>query len=190
LVVSEGGAAVILEELGFAESRGARIYAELLGSAAGTEAIGMRKGDLSGRVMASALERALEDARITPGEVDHINAHGSSLPDFDICDTNAFKLCLGNHAYQVPVTSIKSMIGQPFSVAGALQAIAACLEIRDQTVPPTINQTHPDPDCDLDYVPNRARVVRIRNVLINGHSFGGSVSAIVVSSLRPMNRVW
>jgi 3-oxoacyl-(acyl-carrier-protein) synthase len=140
----------------------------------------MRKGDLEGVVMGTALSGAIADARLGPMDIDHVNAHGSSLPDYDICDTNGFKRALGKHAYSIPITSIKSMIGQPVSAAGALQTVSACLSIVNQIVPPTINQEVRDPKCDLDYVPNRARNARIRNVLINGHSFGGSVAALVI----------
>ena len=180
LVVGEGAATLVLEELEFARDRGAHIYAEILGYGAGSEAIGMRKGDLGGTAMARAMVTAIRDARLSPPDIDHINAHGSSLPDFDVCDSNAFKLALGEHAYRIPISSIKSMIGQPFAAAGTIQTVAACLSIERQQVPPTINQEIPDPRCDLDYVPNRPRVARVKRVLINGHSFGGSVSAIVV----------
>jgi 3-oxoacyl-(acyl-carrier-protein) synthase len=140
----------------------------------------MRKGDLSGKRMASAIAEAIHQAGLTPEDIDHVNAHGSSLLDYDICDTNAFKEALGQHAYKVPISSIKSMIGQPVSAAGTFQAAAACLSLRDQIVPPTINQEVPDPQCDLDYVPNSSRVARVKHVLINGHSFGGSVAALVI----------
>ena len=113
----------------------------------------------------------------------HFNAHGSSLPDYDICDTNGFKKALGQHAYSIPITSIKSMIGQPISAAGIFQTVSGCQSIATQVVPPTINQDVRDPRCDLDYVPNVARSARIRNVLLNGHSFGGSVAALVIGRL-------
>jgi len=180
LVVGEGAATLVLEELEFALDRGAHIYAEILGYGAASEAIGMRKGDLEGTVMAQAIATAIRSAGLCPADIDHVNAHGSSLPDFDVCDSNAFKLALGEHAYRIPITSIKSMIGQPLAAAGTIQTVAACLSIERQRVPPTINQEVPDPRCDLDYVPNRPRVARVKRVLINGHSFGGSVSAIVV----------
>jgi 3-oxoacyl-[acyl-carrier-protein] synthase II len=180
IVLGEGAATVVLEDLEGALDRGATVYAEVLGHAAASEAIGMRKGDIEGQVMAHTLAAAIADAELAPSDIDHINAHGSSLPDYDTCDTNAFKKALGRHAYSIPVVSIKSMIGQPVSAAGALQTVCACLSIAHQVVPPTINQDVPDPQCDLDYVPNRSRAARIRNVLINGHSFGGSVSALVV----------
>jgi 3-oxoacyl-[acyl-carrier-protein] synthase II len=186
IVLGEGAATVVLEDFDFAVNRGATIYAEVLGHAAASEAIGMRKGDIEGTVMATALSAAIADAQLTAVDIDHINAHGSSLPDYDVCDTNGFKKALGRHAYSIPIVSIKSMIGQPISAAGALQAVCACLSIANQTVPPTINQEVADPKCDLDYVPNCARTARIRNVLINGHSFGGSVAALVLG--RPDSR--
>lgn len=182
IVLGEGAATVILEDLETALDRGATVYAEVLGHAAASEAIGMRKGDLEGTIMARTLTAAIADAGLVPSDIDHINAHGSSLPDYDISDTNGFKKALGRHAYSIPVVSIKSMIGQPISAAGALQIVCGCLTITHQIVPPTINQELQDPKCDLDYVPNRARPSRIRTVLINGHSFGGSVSALVIGN--------
>ncbi len=184
LVLGEGAASIVLEDLDFAKSRNAPIYAEVLGYGAASEAIGMRKGDLEGDVMASALKTAIATAALQPSNIDHVNAHGSSLPDFDVCDTNAFKKALGEHAYRVPITSIKSMIGQPIAAAGAIQAAAACLSIKHQKVPPTINQEVFDTRCDLDYVPNRSRTARVRHVLLNGHSFGGSVSALVIGKIE------
>lgn len=183
LVIGEGGATLVLEDLEFALYRGAHIYAEVLGFGSAMEAVNMRKGDLSGQVMIKAIQTAVRNANLSPSSIDHINAHATSLPDFDICDTNAFKGALGSHAYRIPITSIKSMIGQPFSAAGTIQTAAACLAIENQRVPPTINQEVPDPECDLDYVPNKSRVARVKNVLINGHSFGGSVSALVIGRL-------
>jgi 3-oxoacyl-[acyl-carrier-protein] synthase II len=180
IVLSEGAATLVLEELEVARERGARIYGEVLGHGSASEAIGMRKGDLSGKRMASAISDAIRQAGLVAEKIDHVNAHGSSLPDYDICDTNAFKEALGKHAYKIPISSIKSMIGQPVSAAGTIQAAAACLSLREQVVPPTTNQETSDPRCDLDYVPNASRVARIRNVLINGHSFGGSVAALVI----------
>ena len=180
IVLAEGAAALVLEELDMALDRGAHAYAEVLGHASASEAIGMRKGDLSGRAMAGAILSAIRDSDLSPRDIDHINAHGSSLQDYDICDSNAFKEALQTHAYRIPITSIKSMIGQPVSAAGALQVAASCLSIRHQVAPPTINQEVPDPKCDLDYVPNVARTARIKRALVNGHSFGGSVSALVV----------
>jgi len=183
LVIGEGGATLILEDLEFALQRGARIYAEVLGYGSASEAIGMREGDLEGKVMGSTLATAIRNAGLSPTDIDHVNAHGSSLPDYDVTDSNAFKLALGDHAYRIPISSIKSMIGQPISAAGTIQTVAACLSIEHQRVPPTINQEVPDPKCDLDYVPNVSRVARVKRVLINGHSFGGSASAMVIGRL-------
>jgi 3-oxoacyl-[acyl-carrier-protein] synthase II len=188
IVLGEGAATIILEDLDFALNRGARIHAEVLGHAAASEAIGMRKGDIEGNIMAGALVSAIADAGLAPTDIDHINAHGSSLPDYDVCDTNGFKKALGRHAYSIPIVSIKSMIGQPVSAAGALQTVCACLSISRQIVPPTINQDVSDPKCDLDYVANRARIARVRNVLLNGHSFGGSVSALVIGQPTAQTR--
>jgi 3-oxoacyl-(acyl-carrier-protein) synthase len=185
IVIAEGSATLVLEDLEVAQDRGATLYAEILGHGAASEAIGMRKGDPSGHVMANAIAMAIRNAHLRPSDIDHVNAHGSSLPDYDICDSNAFKAALGPHAYRIPITSIKSMIGQPVSAAGALQTVAASLSIQTQIAPPTINQEVPDPQCDLDYVPNVSRVARIKHVLINGHSFGGSVAALVVGRLTP-----
>jgi 3-oxoacyl-[acyl-carrier-protein] synthase II len=183
LVIGEGAAGFVLEELEHARDRGAKVYAEIRGFGGASEAIDMRKGDLTGKAMAKAITGAILDSGLKPEDIDHVNAHGSSLPDFDVCDSNAFKEALGRHAYRIPISSIKSMIGQPFAAAGSLQAAAACMSILNQIVPPTINQEVPDPRCDLDYVPNASRVVRVRNVLANGHGFGGGCSALVVGRL-------
>ena len=159
------------------------MYAEVLGHGAASEAINMRKGDLSGKAMAGAITRAIRNGQLLPSEIDHVNAHGSSLPDYDICDSNAFKEAFGPHAYRIPICSIKSMLGQPVSAAGTMQTAAACLSIKYQQVPPTINQEVPDPNCDLDYVSNLSRTARLRHVVINGHSFGGSVAALVIGKV-------
>jgi 3-oxoacyl-[acyl-carrier-protein] synthase II len=183
IVIAEGAATLILEDLEYAQDRGAFAYAEVLGHGAASEAISMRKGDLSGKSMAEAISTAIKHSGLSPLDIDHVNAHGSSLPDYDICDSNSFKEALGNHAFNIPITSIKSMIGQPISAAGTMQATASCLAIQHQIVPPTINQEVSDPSCDLDYVPNTARVARVKYVLMNGHSFGGSVVAMVVGHI-------
>lgn len=180
LVIGEGAAAFVLEDLEHARDRGANILAEIKGAGGASEALDMRKGDLTGKVMAKAISGAISDSGLKPTDIDHVNAHGSSLPDFDVCDSNAFKESLSDHAYRIPISSIKSMIGQPFAAAGALQAAAACLSLVHQRVPPTINQEVPDPRCDLDYVPNVSRVARLRNILANGHGFGGGCTALVI----------
>ena len=138
----------------------------------------MRKGDPSGQVMANAIAMAIRNAHLRPSDIDHVNAHGSSLPDYDLCDSNAFKAALGPHAYRLPITSIKSMIGQPVSAAGALQTVAASLSIQAQMAPPTINQEVPDPQCDLDYVPTSSLSI-IKPVLLNVPSSAAASRPVV-----------
>jgi 3-oxoacyl-[acyl-carrier-protein] synthase II len=179
IVLGEGGATLVLEELESAVARGARIYAEILGHGAANDAANPRR-HITGKAMAKAIDMALREAGVSPDDIDHINAHGCGLPPSDICDTNAFKRVFDAHAYEVPVTSIKSMIGQPLAAAGALQTAAACLSIRDQCVPPTINQRERDQQCDLDYVPNRSRIAGVDRVLINSQGAGGSHAALVI----------
>jgi 3-oxoacyl-[acyl-carrier-protein] synthase II len=185
LVLGEGAGALVLEELSFARERGADIYAEVAGYAAAGEGVDMRKSEPSGTVLAAAIHRALDSARMTPDEIDHINAHGSSAPDYDLTDTNGLKKAFGRRIYSIPVSSIKSMLGQAISASGAFQAISSCLSIRDHVVPPTINHEVPDPDCDLDYVPNKARSCRVRNVLMNAHGLGGGFSVLVLKEPSP-----
>jgi 3-oxoacyl-(acyl-carrier-protein) synthase len=130
--------------------------------------------------MAQAIQAALREAGVAPDEIDHINAHGCGLPQYDVCDTKAFKQAFGTHARQIPITSIKSMIGHPLAAAGVLQTAAACLSLRDECVPPTMNLNERAPQCDLDYVPNRARIVPVNRALINSQATGGSYSALVI----------
>lgn len=179
IVLGEAGATLVLEDLDAAVARGARIYAEVLGHGAARGAGGPRR-HTTGRVMARAVEAAVRQAGISPDEIDHINAHGCGLPQSDICDTNAFKRALGGRAYAVPITSIKSMIGDPLAAAGVLQTAAACLAIRDQCVPPTINQHERDPQCDLDYVANRSRIAPVNCALVNAQGAGDTHAALVI----------
>lgn len=180
LVLGEGGGAVFLESLDLALDRGAPIYAEVLGYGIASDAIHLRKVDLSGQALARAIQYALSDAQLATLNIDYINAHGNSLPDYDLAETNAFKRAFGDRAYSIPVSSIKSMIGQPIAASGTLQAVATALTIRHGVIPPTINYETPDPDCDLDYVPNRARVARVQRALANAHSMGGTHSVIIL----------
>ena len=152
----------------------------MLGHGAASEAVGMRKGDLSGKILSQAIIAAIQASNLHPSDIDHVNAHGSSLPDYDVCDSNAFKEAFGTHAYKIPIVSIKSMIGQPVSAAGALQAAAACLSIRYQRVPPTINQEVSDPRCDLDYVPNHKRQAKLTYVMSNSFGFGGHNACLIL----------
>lgn len=160
IVLGEGGGTLVLEDMDFTLARGARVYAEILGHGAANDA-GMPRRHVTGRAMATAIGAALKESQLEPASIDHINAQGCGLPQSDVCDTNAFKRTFGERAYQIPVSSIKSMIGQPLAAAGVFQTAAACLSIQDQRVPPTINQGERDPLCDLDYVPNTSTSVTV-----------------------------
>jgi 3-oxoacyl-[acyl-carrier-protein] synthase II len=179
IVLGEGGGTLVLEDLDFALARGARIYAEVLGHGGANDA-GSPRRHMTGKAMATAIATALREADLAPAAIDHVNAHGCGLPQSDICDTNAFKRTFGERAYHIPITSIKSMIGQPLAAAGVFQTAAACLAIQDQRVPPTINQDERDPACDLDYVPNTARSVAVSHVVVNSQGVGGSHAALVI----------
>jgi 3-oxoacyl-[acyl-carrier-protein] synthase II len=180
LVISEGGAAVILEDLESALDRGAKIYAEVLGFGSAEEGLDMMKCDISGKTLAQAIKSALAMAKLDASDIDYICAHGNSMPDYDIAETNAFKLVFGERAYKIPISSIKSMIGQPLAASGGFQVAASCLTLQNGIVPPTINYEIPDPNCDLDYVPNQARAARVQTVLINAHSLGETHSVLIL----------
>jgi 3-oxoacyl-[acyl-carrier-protein] synthase II len=183
LVLSEGAGAVVLEPLEQAEERNARIYAEALGYATvrdGRELIGC---DLSGAGMVRVIETALYQSRLPKHRIDYINAHGVGLRDYDTAETNAIKAVFADHAYNMPVSSVKSMIGQPFAAGGALQVVASCMTLQERIIPPTINYGAPDPACDLDYVPNRARRARVRALIVRAHGMWGTDSALVLGGL-------
>ena len=184
LVLSEGAAAVVLEELQHAMDRGANIYAEVLGFGNASEATHMRKTDTEGTSLATAIEIALANGGLCKLDVDYINAHGNSMPDYDITETNAFKKVFGKQTYNIPISSIKSIMGQCYGASGTFQAVSSCLSIENSLIPPTINYEFPDPQCDLDYVPNKARSVRVDNVLMNAHSMGGMHSALILGKLN------
>ena len=188
IVLAEGGATLVLEDLEFAVARGAKIYAEVLGHGSANEIDNPRRR-ATGRTMARAIRAALTEAALDAAEIDHINAHGCAVPYYDVCDTNAFKQTLGTRAYKIPITSIKSMVGQGLAAAGVLQTAAACLSIDQQRVPPTINQEASDAACDLDYVPNVSRAADVKRVLINGQGFGGSYAALVIGPPPSSNTV-
>lgn len=184
IVLGEGGGAVVLESLESALHRGASTYAEVLGYGIASEALHLRKVDFSGAALVQAIRQALATAHLSPSDIDYVNSHGNSLPDYDVCETNAFKTAFGQRAYSIPISSIKSMIGQAISASGTFQAVASALTIRHGVIPPTINYDTPDPACDLDYVPNRARVARVQHVLANAHSVGGTHSVLVLGKLE------
>ena len=180
LVLSEGGAAVVIEELNHARERGATIYGEILGFASVSEAKKTVAVEMSGESIAKTINLALINANLKPSDIYYINAHGNSMVDYDISETNGFKLAFGEYAYRIPISSIKSMMGQSLAPASGLQLISSCLTIRDNIVPPTINYEYPDPECDLDYVPNQARINRVNTVLMNSHSVGGTHSVLII----------
>jgi 3-oxoacyl-[acyl-carrier-protein] synthase II len=178
-VVGEGAGVLILEDYDSARRRGARIYAELVGYGMSADAYHItapsEDGDGPFRVMGAALE----SAGIQPSQLDYINAHGTSTPHGDKVETIAIKRCFGDHAKALPVSSTKSMTGHLLGAAGGLEAGITVLAVHHQIVPPTINLDHPDPECDLDYVPNTARAARIVYALSNSFGFGGTNAALL-----------
>ena len=179
-VLSEGAAAIILEARDCAIDRNADIYAELLGFAVNCEAMDIRMFDVTGKALAEVILAAINRSLTPLSEIDYICAHATSIPNRDLAETNAIKLVFGDRAHHIPISSIKSMIGHPLAAALAFQLIACCLGFRDGVIPPTINYENPDIKCDLDYVPNKARVARLRNMLINAEAFGGGHSSVVL----------
>jgi 3-oxoacyl-[acyl-carrier-protein] synthase II len=182
LVLAEGSAVVLLEDAEHAHARGARGYAEVLGWGSSSEALHLRKVDLRGATGARAMRLAIERANIEPDEVDYIAGHGNSLPDYDTAETSAIKEVFGKRAWNVPISSNKSMCGQALAASSAMQVVVSCLTIRDGVISPTINYQNPDAACDLDYVPNEARHARVRTVLIHARGMGGSHTAMVIRS--------
>src|SRR6266498_892723 len=182
LVLGEGGGAVVLEPLEAALDRGASIYAEVTGFGVTSEALHMRKRDINGTVLADAIQIALQSSGLQVNHIDYVNSHGNSMQDNDLAETNAFKLAFGPRAYSIPVSSIKSMIGQPLAASGILQAISTALALYHGIIPPTINYRIPDPDCDLNYVPNSARVSRLKNALLTAHALGGTHTVLALGS--------
>jgi 3-oxoacyl-[acyl-carrier-protein] synthase II len=178
-VIGEGGAALVLEEREHAVARGATIHAEVAGYGMSSDAYHITLPRPGGVGAARAMQAALDDARLTAAQIDYINAHGTSTVANDATETAAIKLVFGEGAFAVPVSSTKSMTGHLLGGAGALESLVCVLAIRDGVVPPTINYEHPDPDCDLDYVPNIAREVPVRAAMTNSFGFGGHNVALV-----------
>ncbi|MFB6889266.1 beta-ketoacyl-[acyl-carrier-protein] synthase family protein [Kitasatospora sp. NPDC056327] len=180
-VLGEGAAVFVLEELASARRRGARIYAEIAGYATRSNAFHMTGLRPDGREMAEAIRVAMDEARLGPGDLDYINAHGSGTKQNDRHETAAFKRSLGHHAHRVPISSIKSMVGHSLGAIGSIEIAASALAMEHGVVPPTANLHVPDPECDLDYVPLTARDWRTDAVLSVGSGFGGFQSAIVLA---------
>lgn len=178
-VLSEGAGVLVFEEYEHARKRGAEIYAEVLGFGATTDAGDIVQPDPDGRGAARSMRMALEDARLNPDNVDYINAHGTSTPLGDVAETRAIKSVFGAAAQRVAVSSTKSCIGHLLGASGGVEAIACVLAMRNRTLPPTINLDHPDPECDLDYVPHTARDAAVRVAMNNSFGFGGHNTCVL-----------
>jgi 3-oxoacyl-[acyl-carrier-protein] synthase II len=179
-VMGEGAGVLMLEELEHARRRGAVIYAEVLGLGSSFDAYAVTKPDPEAGGAARAIEWALREARVDASEVDYVNAHGTSTRLNDLMETMAMKRVFGEGAKALPLSSIKSMVGHLIGAAGAVEAVALAMTLREGVVPPTINLTHPDPECDLDYVPNCAREVPVRTAVSTSFGFGGQNAALVL----------
>ncbi len=179
-VMSEGAAVLMLEDYETAEKRGATIYAEVLGAGSSNDAHNMIQPDPTGTGVAAMMSRALETAGLEPEQVDYVNAHGTATPQGDIAETKAIKQVFGDHAYDLTISSTKSMIGHLFGAAGAIEALACAKAIHEGVVPPTINLDDPDPDCDLDYVPNVAREEKVGVALSNAMGLGGHNACVLL----------
>jgi len=179
-VVGEGAGIVVVEELEHALKRGAKIYCELVGYGANADAYHITAPDPTGEGPANAMRAALRDAGLKPEEVDYINAHGTSTPLNDKTETLAIKKVFGEHAYKLAVSSTKSQIGHLLGAAGGVEFVATVLAISEGFIPATINYEVPDPECDLDYVPNQPRKVQVRTALKNAFGFGGQNACLVV----------
>jgi 3-oxoacyl-[acyl-carrier-protein] synthase II len=179
-ILGEGAGMLILEELEHARARGARIYGEIVGYGSTADAFRITDSHDEGRGAIACLSEALEAARVAPSEIDYINAHGTSTAVNDSIETLAIKKVFGDAAYRVPISSTKSMMGHLIAAAGSVEAIVCLLSIRDGVLPPTINLDHPDPDCDLDYIPHEARRKRVDIALSNSFGFGGQNITLIL----------
>ena len=179
-VLSDGAGVVVLEEYEHARARGATIYAEVIGYGMSGDAYHMTSPLKGGEGASRCMDNAMRNAGINPADVDYINAHGTSTQAGDAAETQAVKRCFGDHAGRVAISSTKSMTGHLLGAAGGIEAIFSALALRDQVAPPTINYITPDPDCDLDYVPNEAREMKINIVMSNSFGFGGTNSTLIL----------
>ncbi len=178
-VLSDGAGVVVLEELEHAKARGAKIYAEVIGYGMSGDAYHMTTPSIGGEGAARCMRNAIRDAKVNKEDIDYINAHGTSTPAGDIGETQAMKAALGDHAYNIAVSSTKSMIGHLLGAAGGIEAIFTALSLKHQIAPPTINLENQDPQCDLDYVANTAREMKIDIAISNSFGFGGTNGSIV-----------
>jgi 3-oxoacyl-[acyl-carrier-protein] synthase II len=180
-VMGEGAGLVVLEEVEHAKKRGARIYCELSGYGLSADAYHMTQPLPEGEGAARCMLMAMRHAKVNPNQVDYINAHGTSTPIGDVCETKAIKQALGNDASKTMVSSTKSMTGHLLGAAGGVEFAACALAIKHGAVPPTINLEDPDPECDLDYVPNTAREAKVKVAMSNSFGFGGHNASLVAS---------
>ncbi|MDX6444554.1 MAG: 3-oxoacyl-[acyl-carrier-protein] synthase [Blastocatellia bacterium] len=187
-VVGEGAGIMILEELEHARQRGAHIYAEIVGYGATADAYHMTAPDETQSGVIRAMQRAMRDADASPEEIGYINAHGTSTPLGDKGETLAVKKAFGAHAYELAISSTKSMTGHLLGAAGGIEAVFTTLAIHREKLPPTINYNTPDPDCDLDYVPNEPREARVEYALTNGFGFGGTNAALVFRRFEELGK--
>ncbi len=178
-VMGDGAGTLVLEELSHAEKRGSRIYAEILGYALTSDAYHITAPDPCGAGAAQAIRLCLQDAGLVPSEVEYINAHGTSTPYNDKTETLAIKEVFGENAYRIPISSTKSMHGHLLGAAGGVESVACVLALHHGIIPPTINYEHPDPECDLDYVPNVSRKKDIRITMNNAFAFGGHNAILI-----------
>ncbi len=178
-VIGEGSGILILEELESAKKRGAKIYAEIVGYGMTGDAYHQTSPDETGSGAIRVMQKAIKDAGITPDEIGYINAHGTSTFFNDRGETKAIKEVFGERAYQIPVSSTKSMHGHALGAAGGIEAVISVLSLHNEKIPPTINYETPDPECDLDYVPNVPRDAKVDYVLSNSFGFGGTNACLI-----------
>ena len=183
-VMGEGACVFLLEELEAAQARGARVYAEVLGYGASNDAHHMAQPEPEATGVADMMRAALQRSGVEPERVGYINAHGTSTPLGDLAETKAIKAVFGDHAYKLAVSSTKSMMGHTFGAAGAIEAMMCALALHEGVIPPTINYRHPDPDCDLDYVPNEARRVQVDVALSNAMGLGGHNGCVLLGRVE------
>ncbi|MBI3466724.1 MAG: beta-ketoacyl-ACP synthase II [Planctomycetes bacterium] len=180
-VLSEGSGILVLEDLDHARQRNARIYGEIIGYGMSADGNHITAPDPEGTGAAKSMSNALHDAELNPADIDYINAHGTSTPLGDVAETKAMKRVFGDLARKIPVSSTKSQVGHLLGASGAVELIVTILSIQREVIPPTINYHKPDPDCDLDYVPNTARDSKIRRAMSNSFGFGGHNTSLIVS---------
>jgi 3-oxoacyl-[acyl-carrier-protein] synthase II len=178
-VIGEGAGIIVLEELEAAKARGAKIYAEIVGYGMSGDAFHITAPDETGSGPMRVMQKAMKDAGITPDQIGYINAHGTSTPYNDKFETLAIKKTFGEHAYKLAVSSTKSMTGHALGAAGGIEAVFSALALKEKVLPPTINYEFPDPECDLDYVPNEPRQTEVEYVLSNSFGFGGTNACLI-----------